>query len=74
MDNGVENKRLRENIRLTVDSLRLKAFIVYDVCGTNEATLDTFAYAKEKGVSVIIPDNTLKCQNSLRFERKVINL
>lgn len=74
MDNGVENKRLRENIRLTVDSLRLKAFIVYDVCGTNEATLDTFAYAKEKGVSIIIPDNTLKCQNSLRFERKVINL
>ena len=74
MDNDAENKRLRDNIRFTVDRLCLKAIIVYDVCGTNEPVLNTFSYAIEKGVSVVIPDNTLKHQNCLRFERGVVDL
>lgn len=61
MSNPAENQRLRENIGLTVDKLpKLKTFIVYDVCGTNDTTLDTFSYAIKKGIKIIIPDNTLK--------------
>ena len=64
MSDPIENRRLRANIRLTIDKLpNLKTFIVYDVCGTNKAVLDTFAYAIEKGIDVVIPDNTLKCRN-----------
>lgn len=70
MDDVAENERLRDNIRFTVDTLQLKTIVVYDVCGTNSATLDAFSYAIKKGVSVIIPDNTLKCQNAKRFNRK----
>ena len=72
MDDVAENKRLRENIRFTVDRLQLKSIIVYDVCGTNDATLDTFSYATKKGITVIIPDNTLKRQNALNAKKKVI--
>ena len=70
MDDVAENERLRDNIRFTVDTLQLKTIVVYDVCGTNSATLDAFSYAIKNGVSVIIPDNTLKCQNAKRFNRK----
>lgn len=59
-----EKQRLRENIRLTVDKLpKLKTMIVYDVCSTNDATLETFSYAIEMGIEIIIPDNTLKHRN-----------
>lgn len=68
MDDPAENQRLRANIRLTVDKLpNLKTFIVYDVCGTNDATFDTFSYADEKGIELIIPDNTLKLQNMKHY-------
>ena len=64
MDNPQENKRLRENIRLTVDKMpEIKTIIVYDVCSTNHATLDTFSYAVQKGIEIVIPDNTLKSRN-----------
>ena len=36
---------------------------VYDVCSTNHATLDTFSYAVQKGIEIVIPDNTLKSRN-----------
>lgn len=64
MDDPVENHRLRENIRMAVDTLsNLQMLIVYDVCSTNDATLDTFSYAIERGIKVIIPNNTLKLRN-----------
>ncbi len=69
MSDPIENQRLKENIRLTVDKLpKLKTFIVYDVCGTNDATLDTFSYAVEKGIEIIIPDNTLKERNMILYQ------
>ena len=74
MDDVLENERLRENIRLTVDTLPLKTIVIYDVCGSNDATLKTFAYAAEKGIRLITPDNTLKHQNTLRFHGEVMNL
>lgn len=70
MDEPVENLRLRKNIHLTVDKLpKLKTIIVYDVCGTNVATLDTFAYAIEKGIQIVIPDNTLKHSNTVKYRK-----
>ena len=71
MDDPAENSRLRANIRLTVDKLpNLKTIIVYDVCSTNNATLDTFSYAIERGIEVIIPDNTLKNRNMILYQER----
>ena len=71
MDDIAENLRLRANIRLTVDKLpNLKTLIVYDVCSTNDATLDTFSYAIEKGIDIIIPDNTLKNRNMTLYQER----
>ena len=71
MDDPAENLRLRANIRLTVDKMpNLKTLIVYDVCGTNDATLDTFSYAIEKGIEIIIPDNTLKERNMTLYQER----
>lgn len=66
MSDPAEKQRLRTNIRLAIEKLpNLKTFIVYDVCATNDATLEIFSYAIEKGIEVIIPDNTLKERNML---------
>ena len=71
MDNPQENKRLRENIRLTVDKMpEIKTIIVYDVCSTNLATLNTFSYAVKKGIKIVIPDNTLKSRNIELYRKR----
>jgi len=71
MDEPAENQRLRKNITLTVDKLsKLKTIIVYDVCGTNNDTLNTFSYAIEKGIEIIIPDNTLKSRNMQLYSER----
>lgn len=71
MDDPIENQRLRANIRLTVNKLpKLKTFIAYDVCGTNDATLDTFSYAIKKGIEIIIPNNTLKNRNMTLYQKR----
>lgn len=71
MDDPAENLRLRANIRLTVDKMpKLKSLIAYDVCSTNDATLDTFSYAIEKGINIIIPDNTLKIRNMELYRKR----
>ena len=71
MDDPAENWRLRANIKLTVDKLpKLKALIVYDVCGTNDDTLDSFSYAIEKGIKIIIPENTLKKRNMILYQNR----
>lgn len=44
--------------------------IVYDVCGTNDATLDTFSYAIERCIEVVIPDNTLKNRNMTLYQER----
>lgn len=68
MSSAKENERLRANIRLAVEKMpRLQALVIYDTCGTNEHTLDTFSYAAEKGIQLVIPDNTLKLQNMRHY-------
>ncbi len=73
MNDPAENERLKNNISLIVGALDLKAIIVYDVCGTDTATLDTFSYAIEKGIEVILPDNTLKLRNRTRVNQRGVN-
>ena len=71
MDDPAENQRLRAIIRLTVDKMpNLKTLIVYDVCSTNDATLDTFSYAIEKGIEIVFPDNTLKERNMISYQKR----
>ena len=74
MDDPTENERLRTIIRLSVDRLSsLKTLIVYDVCGTNDYTLETFSYAIEKDINIIIPDNTLKNRNMILHQERQIS-
>lgn len=71
MDEPAENLRLRRNIQLTVDTLtKLNTIIVYDVCATNDRTLDTFSYAIQNGIRIIIPDNTLKLRNMKLYSQR----
>lgn len=70
MQNQAEYERLQWKIRFTVDTLNLKAIVVYDVCSSNEKVIECFAYAIANGVEIIIPDNTLKSRNR---ERRVMH-
>ncbi len=71
MNSSNERKRLEYNIKATVDRLNLKAIIVYDVCSDNIATLKVFDYAIQKGIKIIIPDNSLKERNRCLMKGKV---
>ena len=68
VDDPVERGIIKELVRLTVDTLNLKAIVVYDVCSTNNAVDDIFSYAKEKGVEIVVPANALKERNIARKE------
>ena len=71
MQNPEEYERLIWKIQHTVDTLNLKAIVVYDACSSNEQVMKCFAYAISKGIDIIIPDNTLKSRNAAR-KRAVI--
>ena len=66
LQDPAEYERLLWKIRYTVDNLKLKCIVVYDVCGSNEKVLECFSYAISNGVKIIIPDNTLKARNASR--------
>lgn len=70
VDNPVERNVIKEFVRLTVDTLDLKAIVVYDVCSTNDAVDDIFSYAKEKGIEIVVPANALKERNVARGEER----
>lgn len=69
-DNPVERNVIKELVRLTVDTLDLKAIVVYDVCSTNDAVDDIFSYAKEKDIEIVVPANALKERNVARGEER----
>ena len=50
--------------------MRCAVGFAYDVCSTNDATLDTFSYAIERGIEVVIPDNTLKNRNMTLYQER----
>lgn len=63
VNDPLERSILKQIVRLTVDTLDLRAIVVYDVCKDNAAVDDIFAYARERGVEVVVPMNTLKARN-----------
>lgn len=69
-ENKIEKKYLIEAVHRTVDYLNLKAIVVFDVCSDSHAVDEIFAYAREKGVDIIVPQNMMKCRNTAR--KKVV--
>lgn len=70
VDDPVERNAIKELVRLTADTLDLKAIVVYDVCSTNDAVDDIFSYAKDKGIEIVVPANALKNRNAVRREER----
>ena len=69
----LEYERLKRKVKHTVNKLNnLKAIIVYDDCGDDKKTIEAFSYASEKGIEIIIPNNTLKERNKQRLNMKKI--
>lgn len=66
MRNPEEYERLLWKIQYTVDHLELKSIIVYDVCKSDKRVMECFSYAVNKGIKIVIPDNTLKARNTAR--------
>lgn len=78
---AVKEKNNRElllkAIQITVNKLKkLAGIIVYDVCKDNKTVYELFDYAIQKGLEIIIPENSLKKRNSILFQEraKVENL
>ena len=71
LQNPEEYERLLWKIHYTVDTLNLKAIVVYDACSSNDQVMKCFSYAISKGINIIVPDNTLKSRNTAR-KRSVI--
>lgn len=68
MNNPAEKERLRTQCHIIVDKLhKLETLLVFDVCGTNDETLDILSYATDNGVKLVIPDNTLKLRNMQHY-------
>ena len=65
-----EKKILTEAVKITVDTLNLRAILVYDVCKDNSAVDEIFAYACEKGIEVKVPSNMLKERNMFLAEKR----
>ena len=63
---AAERKLLKKAVKYTVDHLPLKTIIVYSVCGKDETSLNLFKYAIDKGIHVVIPQNTLRERNQKR--------
>ena len=61
-----ERNLLQAAVRYAADHLPLKAIIVYSVCGNDDTSLSLFEYAIQKGIKVIIPNNSLRERNQGR--------
>ena len=62
-----ENELLIKAISYTVDNLKfLKSIIVYSTCSDDNTIYETFKYATEKGIDIIIPDNSLMKRNRIK--------
>lgn len=70
VDNRVEKQQTIEAVKYTVDHLNLDAIVVFDVCGTNAAVDEIFAYARQKGIKIVVPLNAMKIRNTMR--KKVV--
>ena len=67
---STERTLLKAAVKYAVDHLPLKTIVVYSVCGKDDTVLQLFQYAIEKGIRVVIPDNSLKIRNRGRCMSK----
>ncbi len=63
MRNIEERNLFIEAVKYAVDHLPLRAIVVYSACGRDEGCLELFQYAVNKGIEIILPDNTLRSRN-----------
>ena len=68
VNNQHEQKVLIEAVKIVTDTLPLKAIVVYDTCGDSTAVDQMFSYSVERGIKIIVPNNTLKQRNRFRKE------
>lgn len=61
-----ERKLLKAAVKYAVDNLPLKTIVVYSVCGKDSTSLKLFKYALDRGVRVVIPENSLRERNMRR--------
>lgn len=64
-----EYRVLCETVKVLVESLNLRAIVVYDVCGDPSKTLQAFEPAAKAGIKVIIPENSLKLRNEAKWRK-----
>jgi len=70
INDPIEYAILCETIKYLVKNKQnLKIIIVYDVCGNPEKTNAAFEIAKDAGIRVIIPPNTLKIENEKKWKK-----
>ncbi|MBR4395944.1 MAG: DUF4417 domain-containing protein [Eubacteriaceae bacterium] len=65
-----DRKRIRDNVKYTVDTFPLKTILVYSVCGRDSTSLELFDYALSKGIDVRIIDNTMRRQNQRKLRKE----
>lgn len=61
-----ERRLFQSAVAYVVDRLSLRYIIAYSACGNDETCLELFQYAIERGVQIIIPNNTLRERNRSR--------
>lgn len=67
---ATERRLTKYAIKYVVDHFPLKAIVVYSACGVDANCLKLFQYAIDKGVEIIIPDNSLRARNMERRNQK----
>ena len=63
---AAERNLLKAAVKYAVDNLPLKTIVVYSVCGKDSTSLKLFQYAIDRGINVIIPQNSLRERNQGR--------
>ena len=66
IDDEIEREFLKEAVKHTVDSLKLRTIVVFDICGDDIVAYEIFDYAISKGIDVVIPPNLMKIRNAAR--------
>lgn len=61
-----ERKLTMAAVKYAVDHLPLKGIIVYSACGKDETVYSVMKYAVDRGVKIVIPNNSLREANMRR--------
>lgn len=72
IDNPNERELFRKVIKYVANNLpKLENIVVYSVCKNDGTVLESLMYATQKGINVVIPDNTLRHSNMKRGDNYV---